>query len=72
MGRSPAAAATTRPTSEVTVTPLRQRHPRARHTAGVRATTASHAAISSAANGGTPISGSARFSAPNIATRKKM
>src|SRR5690349_10802213 len=71
MGRSPAAPAATKPTSEVTISPVDQRQPRARHTGGVSATTASQAAISSAAKGGTPTSGSARFNAPNMETRKK-
>ena len=71
IGRNAAALATTRPTSAVTTSPVRHRHARARHTAGVSASTASHAEISSAQKGGTPTSGSARLSAPKIDTRKK-
>src|SRR4051812_39699280 len=70
IGRRAAAPATISPTTAVTASPLDQRQPRARQTDGVSATTASQAAISSAQNGGTPMSGRARLSAPNIDTRK--
>jgi hypothetical protein len=55
----------------VTAKPVGHLQPRARHTAGVRATTVVHAASISAENGGRPISGRARFSAANTDTRKK-
>ena len=66
-----ATAAASMPATAVTASPRDHRHPLARQTAGVRATTATQAAIPSAATGGRPISGSARLSAPNSETRKK-
>src|SRR5688500_14273215 len=64
-------AAMKKPTSAVTANPSCQDHPRARQTAGVKATVASHALLRSAHAGGTYTSGRARLSAPKSDTTKK-
>jgi hypothetical protein len=71
MHQRPTATAAASPVKVVTTIEVSQRHPRARRTDGVRPATASQAAISSAAKGGAPTSGSARFNPANIDTTKR-